>query len=350
MGEAKKIAVFAVRKEGLKVAERILGLGGVSIYPPVMLKGGGLKRKAAEAWKGFGALVFIGAAGIAVRTIAPFLKDKSSDPAVVVIDDGGKFAVSLLSGHLGGANSLAIRIAALIKATPVVTTATDSRGLPCVEDIAGRFKLGIEDLKKIKKINSAILDNRKVLIVDRNRARLALMKKAYGGFDFFGFRRDFPSGKSGRVCLAVTPFAGGVPGRLKASTLILRPREFVAGIGCKRGASAVEISRAFTEALKKNDIAAASIKKLATIDIKKDEPGLLRFAGKHGFEVDFFKPRELSKRTKKISVTVLKHTGAGGVSEPAALLGARAKRLWSRKIITGKVTVALAREPFTSSE
>ncbi len=349
MGEARKIAVFAVRKEGLKVAERLLGLGGVAIYPPERLKGGGLKREAASAWR-CSALVFIGAAGIAVRTIAPFLKNKASDPAVVVIDDSGKFVVSLLSGHLGGANSLAIRIAALINAIPVVTTATDSRGLPCVEDIAGRFGLGIEDFKKIKKINSAILDNGKVLIVDRNRARLALMKKVYGRFDVIGFRKDYPSAGRGAVFVAVTPFTGSVPGRLKASTLILRPREFVAGIGCKRGTSAVEIERAFMEVLKKNGIAPGSIKKLATIDIKRDEPGLQRFAGKHGFEMDFFSPRELSKRTKRKSEMVLKYTGAGGVSEPASLLGARAKRLWSRKIITGKVTVALAREPFTSSE
>ncbi len=343
------IDVFAVRKEGLKIAKSLLRLGNVTVHPPEVIRGGGLKKKAAGAWKRSGALVFIGAAGIAVRTIAPLVRDKATDPAVVVIDDAKRFAVSLLSGHLGGANDLAVRIAALIGADPIVTTATDSMGLPSVEEMARKFDLKIDGTGKIKKINSAILDNKKVFIIDKDRARLASIKKAFGSFDCFSFSRAFPSGKEG-VFVAITPFTGGVPQRSRARTLVLRPGEFVVGIGCGRGVGAGEIERAFGAALRKSGISTASVSKLATIDIKKNEPGLLRFAEKRALEVDFFSPGELNKRAGKISETVLKHTGAGGVSEPAALLGAKAKRLWARKITVGKVTVALARAPFTSSE
>jgi len=341
------IAVFAVRKEGLKIAERITG-PGVKVYPPEMLKGGGLKREAALAWKGSRAIVFIGAAGIAVRTIAPLVRDKAADPAVVVVDDAGRFVVSILSGHLGGANRLTKKMARLIGATPVVTTATDSMGLPCAEDMAERFDLSIEDTRKIKRINSAILDNKEVFIIDANRTRLASMKKAYGRFANFVFRRSFRQGKSDTVFISITPFTAGLPKGLKAGTLIMRPKEFVAGIGCKRGAGANEIERAFGLALKRKGLSPLSIRKVATIDIKKDEQGLLRFARKHGFKIDFFSPGELNKKTGKVSRTVFKHTGAGAVSEPAAILGAGALRLWSRKITVGSVTTALAREPFTS--
>ncbi len=346
MGEAKGIAVFAVRKEGLKLAGKISGLG-VKVYPPVTLKGGGLKREAARAWRKARAMVFVGASGIAVRTIAPLVRDKSTDPAVVVIDDAGRFVVSILSGHLGGANDLTKKIARILGATPVVTTATDSMGLPCVEEMAGRFDLKIDDPRKIKRINSAILDNKKVFIVDSNRSRLASLKKAYCRFENFRFRRSLPHGKSG-AAIVVTPFTGGVQKGLKAGTLIMRPGEFVAGIGCRKGAGAKEIERAFRSALKKRGLSPLSVGKLATIDIKRDEPGLLRFAGRHGFKIDFFTPGELNKKTGKVSRMVFKHTGAGAVSEPAAILGAKASRLWSRKITVGMVTTALAREPFTS--
>ncbi len=346
--EAGDIAVFAVRKEGVRIAGKISGR--VEVYPPETLKGGGLKRKAAGAWRNSRALVFVGAAGIAVRTIAPFIRNKAVDPAVIVIDDAGRFVISLLSGHLGGANRLAMEIARSINATPVVTTATDSMGLAGVEEMALDFGLKIEDAKKIKKINSAILDNKKVIVVDRSAARLASIKKAYGRLGNFRFQRRFPPDGSGAVFVAVTPFIGGVPEGLRARTLILRPGEFVAGIGCARGADDGEIERALAHALRKNDIAAASIKKIASINIKIDESGLLRFAGKRGIEVAFFSPAELGRRTKRRSRMVLKHTGAGAVCEPAALLGAKALRLWSRKITVGRVTVALAREPFTPLE
>jgi cobalt-precorrin 5A hydrolase len=292
-------------------------------------------------------MVFIGAAGIAVRTIAPLVRDKAADPAVVVIDDAGRFVVSVLSGHLGGANGLTKKIARLLGATPVVTTATDSMGLPCAEDIAGKFDFEIEDPGKIKRINSAILDSKEVFIVDANRSRLASIKKAYGRYDNFRFKRSFPKGKS-EASIVVTPFTGGAPKGLKAGTLIMRPREFVVGIGCRKGAGVKEIERAFGSALKRKGLSPLSVKKLATIDIKKDEPGLLRFAGKHGLKIVFFTSGELNKKTGKVSRMVLKHTGAGAVSEPAAILGAKAKSLWSRKITVGLVTTALAREPFTS--
>src|SRR3989337_1327794 len=117
------------------------------------------------------------ASGIVVRSIAPFLKNKAEDPAVVVVDEKGRYVISLLSGHLGGANKLAEDIAKIIGAKPVITTATDVNNLPCIEDIAEKFHLAIEDVKKIKVVNSAIVNGRNAVIVDENIKRLSAIKK-----------------------------------------------------------------------------------------------------------------------------------------------------------------------------
>ncbi len=349
MKRSKVITVFPVREEGLRIAERFSeGIGNIVIHKPAKLRRGGLRKEVSIAFKGSSALVFVSAVGIAVRSIARFLKGKDRDPAVIVMDEKGRFVVSLLSGHLGGANKLAEKISRAIGATPVITTASDIAGLLCVEEIAGRFALAIEDVRKIKKINSSILDNTGVCIIDEDRKRLKAIEDAYGAYRIFSFRSSFPEEKKRfRAFIFISPFIGRVPERFKRNSLILRPREFIAGVGCGRGVGVKELARALNGTLKKARVSPLSIKKLATIDIKKNEHGLIRLADKMNVEIDFFNAGDLSKKTGKPSKMVLKYTGAGGVAEPAALLSSGAKRIWSKKKILGKVTIALARERFT---
>ncbi|MBI5286633.1 MAG: cobalamin biosynthesis protein CbiG, partial [Deltaproteobacteria bacterium] len=152
------IGVFAITKGGLELGRRL-----IEVFPSSRLhvfngfKGSvgetsfqNLRQEVKKAFNGYDGLVFIMATGIVVRVIAPFLKDKAKDPAVVVVDEGGRYAISLLSGHLGGANELTMRIAKLIGAKPVITTATDINGLPCIEEVAKRFNCTIEDYKRVK--------------------------------------------------------------------------------------------------------------------------------------------------------------------------------------------------------
>lgn len=353
-GQTKRpdtVAVLTLSDRGGEIAGRLAGF-----FPGLEVMGykGGLKERVAEAFGKFDALVFICATGIAVRMISPLIKGKELDPAVLVIDEAGRFVVSLISGHLGGANALAREMALKLGAVPVITTATDSMGLPCVEDLSDRFDLVFEDVKKIKTINSGILDAESVgpvLVVDGNNRRLAALKAEFGGTGVFTFRRGLPTGAgAGSVVLITSSTGVRLPRWARGKTLVARPREFVLGVGCRRGVSMAEVRRACEATLKEAGISPLSIRNLATIDIKRDETGLTGYAEKAGYGMEFYTAEELNliKPPSGTSRRVRIATGAGGVSEPAALLSSRSERIWRRKRIWGNITVAVAKVPFRS--
>lgn len=344
-GEGQGLFILPVTEAGFKLGRMIKkAFSGARLFTPLELKDGGLKKAAKEAWRTRAPLLFISASGIAVRTIAPFIKDKATDPAVVFMDEAGRFVVSLLSGHLGCANSLAKEIARLIGATPVVSTATDLKGLPCIEDIAKGFSFAIEDTRGIKRVNSEILKGGSVTVVDGDGSRLAALKAAFKEGPFV-FRKTAPRAKKGVVVL-ITSSIKTSPG----ASLVLRPRELSVGIGCRRGVARKEIKEAVEKAFKEAGLSTASIAKVATIDIKRGEKGLIGFARSLGLEIEFFRAEKLEGKMKglKSSRFVLETTGTGGVAEPSALISSGGKTLCIRKKKTGRVTVAAARVPFRS--
>ncbi len=323
----------------------------VVIHAPDGLKHGGLKAKVSSAFRESEAMLFISACGIAVRSIAPFLRGKHLDPAVVVMDERARFSISLVSGHLGGGNALAEQIARIYKATPVITTATDIAGLPCAEDVVKRSGLAVENLKGIKPVNSAILNGGRVFVIDDNAKRLRSTKAAFRDSPVFRFSSRFPAArKPTDAFIYITPFTAPIPADALNATLVLRPREFVVGIGCMRGVSASEIERAFFSVLNDARISPLAVKRAATIDLKRDEKGLLRFAKKTGIGLDFYSKEVLSfiKTPTRPSPMALKIAGPGGVCESAALKSSGEKKLWIKKTICGRVTIALARARSTS--
>ncbi|MBI5562557.1 MAG: cobalamin biosynthesis protein [Deltaproteobacteria bacterium] len=340
------ITVFPVTERGYELAGRVREQWkDAIIHRPAQLRSGGLKAKVAAAFAAPRAILFISAAGIAVRSCAPFLKGKDKDPGVVVMDDAARFAVSLLSGHLGGANSLAKAVAALFGATPVITTATDVAGLPCIEEFAERLGLVVDGVRNIKRVNSAILKRGRVFVIDADPVRRAEAKKAFGPAKVFTFRKGLPVRQaSGDAFVLVTPFTGQ-PQPARGKALMLRPREFVAGVGCGRRASPVEIKKAVGRALMDSGVSRLSLRNLASIDVKNDEQGLLAFAREAGLTIEFFTADELRrvKPPSGPSEAVWAAVNAPGVSETAAMLSAGAKRIWTKKKIFGRVTVAVAR-------
>jgi cobalt-precorrin 5A hydrolase len=350
-----KLHIFPVTERGYRLARKIKrGFKETAVYRPFELKQGVFKERVKEAFTESSGLVFVSAVAVAVRTIAPFLKGKHKDPPVVVVDELGRFAVSVISGHLGGANELAKAIADLTGATPVVTTATDLHGLPCVEDIAKRFSLEIEDVKRIKQVNSAILRGARVKVVDKNPARLKAIKEAFGHTGVFRFQRGIPKRLKGDTPLVVISARldekvnRSVTGRaISKRTLFLRPGEFVVGLGCKKGVMIKEVERACREVLIENGISTLSVRNLATIDIKRNERGITGFAKREGRPVEFFSSKELARIRPPSgpSRVVKENIGVGGVAEPAALLSAGTKRIWVKKQKKGNVTVAVAKVP-----
>lgn len=349
-GADRTVTVFAVTDRGRRVAERLKGsFPGLVCHGPDEIRRRGIGSLAAEAFSESDALVFISAAGIAVRAIAPHVRDKSTDPAVVVVDDGAGYAISLLSGHLGGANELARAIASATGATAVVTTATDAMGLPSAEDVAAGVDGAIEDTGSIKAVNSAIIRGMPVAVVDGDGTRLARLGKEFGPGGVFTFhgRVEDVDGEAGAVIL-VSPFTDICPSPgMEDRTMVVRPRGFVLGVGCRRGVTVDEVARAFDEAVGSSGISPLSVRNLATIDIKSDEEGLVGFARSRGLDISFYPAPELAgiSPPSGASKAVEAATGAGGVSEPAAMISAGADTVWMRKKIIGRVTVAVARVP-----
>lgn len=307
-------------------------------------------------------IIFVGAAGIAVRSIAPFLKSKTTDPAVLVIDEAGQYVISLLSGHIGGANRLALMVAEMIKAVPVITTATDVNGRFAVDVFAKDNHLKIGSMKAAKEISAAILRGEPVGLYCEGRIEgtvppelcVICAEKGNGGC------RPELSGISHLICICA-----GIPdfllqehlaesgmgmlqdGHMREDPVILHllPRSFALGVGCRRGKSEEEIEAEVLRALSQAGISMDQIFAAATIDLKKDEPGLLAFCGKYGVELTTYTAEELLKTEGDFSASefVRKTTGVDNVCERAALRMAGAGgRLIQKKYAENGVTAAVA--------
>ena len=274
------------------------------------------------------ALIFVGAAGIAVRAIAPHCRSKAADPAVVVLDEGGQFAIPLLSGHLGGANELAQRLAAVCHAVPVITTATDGRGVFAVDEWAKRQNCAVAEPERIRYVSGALLAGQSVCYA----ADWAVSGTPPAGVEAAAAadRADF--------ALTLTPMG---------EALHLIPRIAVLGVGCRRGTTAEKLETAFAAFCAEHHFAPQGIVRAASIDLKKDEPGLAAFCRAHGWEMDFYTAAAL--RTAKGRFTssgfVQSITGVDNVCERAAVLAADGV-LFIPKWARDGVTLAVALAPF----
>jgi cobalt-precorrin 5A hydrolase len=266
---------------------------------------GRLAGTMARVWADYGEIVCIMAAGIVVRTVAPLLRDKYQDPAVVVCDELGRFAVSLLSGHLGGANDLARRVAELTGGQAVLTTASDVLGRTALD-------LWCRDLGLIP-ADKAALTRAMGLLVDRGGLTV------WSRYPLPPLPADLhPAPVLAEADLMVDCRVG--TGNRAALLLV---RSLVVGIGCNRGTSTADIAHAVAGTLARHDLDGRAVAGLASIEVKRDEAGLLDFAARLGLPLVFFASDQLNQvEGVSISAAVLKATGAKGVAEPAALLAA----------------------------
>lgn len=354
-----KIAVVAVTKQGIATAEKTAALLSASgnhdtiLYVPgkfslLRLEGQRypyrkpLRELMGDLFSEYEGIVCVMAVGIAVRLIAPYLQDKTRDPAVVVMDELGQNVVSVLSGHWGGANALTVRIANGLGANPVITTATDINGLPAIEVVAREHGWVIEPFELVKKVNSAIVNGGRVVIY----SEAPLDIEPTENISLRDFAAYSPARREkGRVVLVTNRTAGSFP----PGTLFLRPRNLWVGVGCRRGVAAGEVRKAVESALEEAGRALSSVQSLASVDIKSEEQGLLEAAAELNLPVEFFSRQALlavlQEHGKRLSYSGLvdEKIGVGGVCEPAAVLGAgKDAKLILPKTKYGKVTVAVA--------
>ena len=296
----------------------------------------------------FDAHLFIMASGIVVRAIAPHLKDKTADPAVMVADEAGQHVISLTSGHLGGGNAWAVKIAAAIGAEPVITTATDVNGILALDALAQRIGAVVENKHMIKKLSTCMLNEvPTALVCDRD-----LYDACYGRQhirpDHYDAVDDFDLAKYSALCV-ISEKMVDLDEELLQKTLLIRPKSLVLGIGCNKGTSREEIAEAVKGVCHDHHLSLLSISKVATVAQKKDEPGLVAYAGSIGGKLISFSAETLNQVDAEgmspPSAYAEKHIGAKGVAEPAALqcAGAGALLLVSKQKI-GNVTVAIAKK------
>ena len=274
-------------------------------------------------------IIFVGACGIAVRAIAPWVHDKYHDPAVVVVDECAQFAIALLSGHVGGANQLTRQIATVLGATPVITTATDCHGVIAIDQWATNQGMIILEKELIKKIAVQLLKGQNI-----------------------GLASDFPvisELPSGVVMESQTPVVLGMAVTLQdtirpfGETLHLLPVILTVGIGCRKGTSAEAINKAVQTVLMKNKLSSLCIKQICSIDLKAEEPGLLAYCEQQKVPLRTFSADELQTAAGDFceSEFVQQVTGVNNVCERAALIGSGGKLLVKKQVIE-HVTVAVA--------
>ncbi|MGH9087694.1 MAG: precorrin-3B C(17)-methyltransferase [Acidimicrobiales bacterium] len=288
--------------------------------------GGSLRRH----WDGTEAFVVVLAVGATVRLIAPLLAGKDRDPAVVCVDDAGRFAVAVCGGHAAGANDLAEQVAALLGAEPVVTTATDRLGVPALDRVPGTVAEG-----DVAAVTAAVLAGRPVAVED-----VGAWPRPPALDDLAARPGAKPAGR-----IVVTDRAAPPPGRAGLPTVLLRPRSLVVGVGTSTDASPEEVAAAVASALTVAALSPRAVERVATVDRRLGHPAVEALTTSLGVPLVGFAPAELDAvDVPTPSPVVRAAVRTGSVAEAAALLGAGPDaELVAPKHVSARVTVAVAR-------
>jgi cobalt-precorrin 5A hydrolase len=275
------------------------------------------------------ALVFVGAAGIAVRAIHPYIKSKTSDPAVIVLDECGKFIIPILSGHIGGANRLSREIAGILHALPVITTATDCNSVFAIDTWAAENGIRIVNPEQIKWISARLLASETVSV----KSFFPVIGKSPAGLSLTEDEYD--------IVLTVRS-----KGRRDALRLV--PPILTLGVGCRRGITAEELEDAYALILKKACCLKEAVAQVCSIDMKQNEKGLADFCGRNGLPLLTFSAEQLAAVPGRFSSSefVRNATGVDNVCERSAVLGSGGA-LYVKKNAGNGITMALAIAPYT---
>ena len=300
-------------------------------------------------WPAYKGLIIIISLGAVVRMIAPLLEDKKKDPGVVVIDDRGENVISVLSGHLGGANELTHEVAAVMGARAIITTASDVQKTIPVDLFGRRFGWEWDSDEKLTPVSASVVNEEQVAVVNESGERDWWMHDAPMPPSI----KEYPSIAAAQ---AASPQAALVVSHrlltpaeqtILDNGVLYRPKVIVLGMGCNRGTSADEIEAVIKETLDELQFSIKSVKALATIELKKDEEGLIAVCEKYGWPFVYYSPEQLNQvEISDPSDTVFKFTGAYGVSEPAAKLYAGVSELVLTKKKSGNATISVGLMPY----
>lgn len=296
-----------------------------------------------EKFSHYEGFIFIMATGIVVRVIAPYIQDKRIDPAVVVMDEQGQYAISLLAGHIGGANELAVLIGEAIGAIPVITTATDVGKKPAADVLAVKLHRSVQPFSDLKQINGAI--------VHGDRVRFFLDEKLPNQEFYVQTAKKLGIVLDGMEDVSIAQYDAAVlitndVVKVDKPHVYLRSIPLAVGIGCRRGTSVTDILAAVTEACHTIGSTIEHIAIIGSTVVKEDEVGLLALIEQLAVPSRFFVNEELQKCIDQyqleVSSFVQKQIGVGNVCAAAAILAGRTNKLLLPKTKYKNVTVAIA--------
>ncbi|MGX8694021.1 MAG: cobalt-precorrin 5A hydrolase [Methanobrevibacter sp.] len=333
-----KVAIISVSQKGYELSSSLKEkLDSDSTIIKTDLYHKNVKKYFPILFYEYDAIIAIMASGILVRSIAPLIESKVTDPAVLNIDDNGNFVISMLSGHLGGANKLTQKVAGLIGATPVISTSTDVNKRLGIDVLAKDLYLSISNTKEILFFNKCILEGKEISLTinpDRNFNYL------------FKYLNDNTLEINVSIIYSSKVDKNEIVAHVDSHEIILRERRIVAGIGCKRGKECVNIYNGLKTSIKELNIDISRVNQLASAEIKKDEKGMLELSEKLDIPIHFvdlerlrlFESNDIQK-----SEFVKSKFGIYGVCEPSALImaGFDSELIYKKTSYSG-VTIAIA--------
>jgi cobalamin biosynthesis protein CbiG len=334
-------AVVALTPRGRDLGQRLVEALGCGEVRTVQTGAGDALAALFQAGR---PLVCIMALGIVVRVLGPLARDKKTDPPVVVVDEAGRFAVSVLGGHVAGANALAREVAEAIGATPVITTASEALGLPALDLIGHSRGWKVESDAQLTEVAAAMIRGEAIAVVQEA-----------GSQEWYAEFGDWPANLArveappqGRWAGLIWISDRSCP-RFPCPTVIYRPPTLVLGVGCRRGVPWDEIDALFQHVCCTQGFSPLSLGVVATASLKADEPGLREFAERHGVPLKAFPLEDLAAVADlpTPSEAVRARIGIAGVAEPAALRAAGTDRLLMPKYRGRRVTMAVARREET---
>lgn len=346
----KELTVFSLTESGARLAVRLVeALGEGRVCLPDRLKSVPVPKGTVEyferwdesfqqAFAGHSPIICIMAAGIVVRSLAPLVKSKLQDPAVVVLDEQGRFAISLLSGHWGGANRLAQKVATALGGQAVLTTATDVQGQPAVDMLARDMNAIIEPFDRLKLFNRLLAEKQTVFLY----SRWPMQAEVVRAFSL----PEWPPDSVGFLEPALIIDHHKTFADRQRDLIHIRPRNLYLGLGCRKGVSLEQVKKALVWVEDAFELDIKCAVGLATIDVKKDEPALKQLAAEMNLGLASFTRSEIEslEGAYQGSDWVMQKVGVGGVCEPAAILASRRGIILVPKQKVGPVTISVAME------
>ena len=311
------ICIISVTEKGDILARRIEKELGGDLYLKSQIKDFKLNNIMSICFEKYDSIIFISSTGIAVRAIGKYLISKATDPAVVVVDVCNKFSISLVSGHLGGANNLTLKVSEVLGNTPVITTATDNMDILAPDVIAMNNDLIIDDLKIAKIIAGRLVNGESVYFKDDKK--IIKCPKGYIETEEIQGNTLWVTHKASRKLKDEENNVVNYLDEYQDRTVLkLIRKDIILGIGCRRDTDSMKLFNFINETLREKNIDIRAINKIASINIKSDEKAILDLAGNLNCDLTFFSAEEISTVENKYegSEFVKKSIGVSAVSEP----------------------------------